>query len=82
MLLMYSFGDVSSKIAFLVARMPHNNGDNIPLTHQEIAGMLGTHRETVSRALIKLYQECIIKPDSRGVRIINWSAIRKMAEAA
>ncbi|NWG14226.1 MAG: winged helix-turn-helix domain-containing protein, partial [Acidobacteria bacterium] len=52
---------------------------DLKITHQEIAEMVGTSRETVTRTLARLQKEEIIKVEGR--RIILMDPRRLMAHA-
>jgi len=51
-------------------------------THQDIANMINTSRETVTRALTALSQQGIIQKDSKGLLIINPQGLQKLAEGS
>lgn len=53
--------------------------ENLP-THQDIASMINTSRETVTRTLLTLAQQGIIKKGSHKLIIINPEALRKLAQ--
>jgi len=54
--------------------------ENLP-THQDIANMINTSRETVTRALMALTQQGIIKKGSHSLIIIDPAALQKLAQA-
>jgi CRP/FNR family transcriptional regulator, cyclic AMP receptor protein len=54
--------------------------ENLP-THQDIASMINTSRETVTRTLLTLAQQGIIKKGSHKLIIINPEALRKLAQS-
>lgn len=62
------FKKMDSRIAELMLKRA--SGNEIAITHHEIASELGTSREVVSRILKDLEKESIIKID-RGKIIIN-----------
>jgi CRP-like cAMP-binding protein len=53
--------------------------ENLP-THQDIANMINTSRETVTRALLTLAQQGIVQKDSSGLLIRDPEALRKLVE--
>ncbi|UTY58024.1 Crp/Fnr family transcriptional regulator [Massilia sp. erpn] len=53
--------------------------ENLP-THQDIANMINTSRETVTRALQTLTQQGIIQKDTHRLIIINPQALQKLVE--
>ena len=48
-------------------------GDNLPLTHKEIADMCGTTNETVTRILVNLKKQEALKLSRGNIQIINIS---------
>jgi CRP-like cAMP-binding protein len=55
--------------------------ENLP-THQDIANMINTSRETVTRALTSLSQQGIIQKDTHRLLIIDPQALQKLVEGA
>jgi CRP-like cAMP-binding protein len=53
--------------------------ENLP-THQDIANMINTSRETVTRALLTLAQQGIIEKGTHKIIIIKPDALRKLIE--
>jgi CRP-like cAMP-binding protein len=54
--------------------------ENLP-THQDIANMINTSRETVTRALLTLVQQGIVQKDSNRLIILNPEALQKLVQA-
>ena len=54
--------------------------ENLP-THQDIANMINTSRETVTRALLTLVQQGIVEKDAHRLIIRNPQALQKLADA-
>jgi CRP-like cAMP-binding protein len=54
--------------------------ENLP-THQDIANMINTSRETVTRTLLLLAQQGIIKKGTHRLIIVNPEALKKLAQA-
>jgi len=52
--------------------------ENLP-THQDIANMVNTSRETVTRALLTLAQQGIIKKDSHRLLVLDTAALQRLA---
>jgi CRP-like cAMP-binding protein len=52
---------------------------NLP-THQDIANMINTSRETVTRALTSLVQQGIIQKGSQGLVIVDPQGLQKLVE--
>lgn len=55
--------------------------ENLP-THQDIANMINTSRETVTRALLTLVQQGIIQKDTHRLIILNPEALQKLVQSA
>ena len=51
--------------------------ENLP-THQDIANMVNTSRETVTRALLALVQQGIVRKDSHRLVIVDLERLRKL----
>jgi predicted transcriptional regulator len=54
--------------------------ENLP-THQDIANMVNTSRETVTRALLALVQQGIVQKDSHRLLIRDPEALKKLVQA-
>ncbi|MHA4867743.1 Crp/Fnr family transcriptional regulator [Duganella sp. PWIR1] len=54
--------------------------ENLP-THQDIANMINTSRETVTRALLTLAQQGIVQKEPHRLLIKNPEALQKLAQA-
>lgn len=54
---------------------------NLP-THQDIANMINTSRETVTRALASLVQQGVVQKDSHKLIIIKPDALQKLVQSA
>lgn len=55
--------------------------ENLP-THQDIANMVNTSRETVTRALLTLVQQGIVQKDSHRLIIVKPDALKKLVEGS
>jgi len=53
---------------------------NLKITHQEIAEMVGTSRETVTRTLARLQKDAIIEIDHRRIVLLNPKALEPLPE--
>ncbi|MFL6671678.1 MAG: Crp/Fnr family transcriptional regulator [Massilia sp.] len=54
--------------------------ENLP-THQDIANMINTSRETVTRALLTLVQQGIVQKDAHRLIIIKPDALQKLVQS-
>jgi len=52
----------------------------VQATHQELAEMLGTWRETVSKTLQEMRRSGLVSPSRRSVRILDRQKLRQEAE--
>ncbi|MCG2583623.1 Crp/Fnr family transcriptional regulator [Massilia sp. TS11] len=70
-------------IALLQQKNPDGTAkvENLP-THQDIANMINTSRETVTRALLTLQQQGIVQKDSHKLIILNPEALQKLTQSA
>lgn len=55
--------------------------ENLP-THQDIANMINTSRETVTRALLTLAQQGIVQKETHRLVILDPQALQKLVEGA
>ena len=63
---------------------PTANGDSfrVPLTRQDMAELIGTRPETVTRALHQMQEEGLLATSGRTVEIPSLAAMRRVAEEA
>ncbi|TFW35102.1 Crp/Fnr family transcriptional regulator [Massilia horti] len=68
-------------IQLLKQKNPNNEEviENLP-THQDIANMINTSRETVTRTLLTLTQQGVIKKGTHRLIIVNPDALKKLAQ--
>lgn len=80
--------DVNTRIAKLILRLGARYGTRvgteihlaIPLTHQEIADMIGTSRQTVTSALSALKRQGVLRIDDRIIRIESEELLTGLAQ--
>lgn len=65
---------------FLLEQSALEESDTITLTHEQIAGHLGTAREVISRILKYLANEGYLTVSRKGITILNRKGLSKMAE--
>jgi DNA-binding GntR family transcriptional regulator len=53
--------------------------ENLP-THQDIANMINTSRETVTRTILALQNQGIVKKEQHKLIIINPAALQKLVQ--
>ncbi len=74
---------IYSFLALLKKNAPGNTEvvENLP-THQDIANMINTSRETVTRALLTLVQQGIVQKDTHRLIIHKPDVLKKLAQGA
>ena len=80
--------DVSTRIAKLILRLSARYGTrvgkevflNIPLTHQEIADMVGTSRQTVTTTLSALKRQGVLSIDNRRIHIESEELLSELTQ--
>lgn len=65
---------------FLIDELSKNGGDEIRLTHEQIARYMGSAREVVSRMLKYFAQEGIVTLSRGGLKIIDKAKLRSLAQ--
>jgi CRP/FNR family cyclic AMP-dependent transcriptional regulator len=70
----------------LLQKKPEDGGahpvvDNLP-THQDIANMINTSRETVTRALLTLVQQGIVQKEANRLVILKPAALQKLVQGS
>lgn len=68
-------------LEMLKQKTPENQEvvENLP-THQDIANMINTSRETVTRALLALTQQGVVQKDARRLIIIKPDVLQKLSQ--
>jgi len=79
-----SINNTTKRIYNFIVLMQRRNPDgtvveNLP-THQDIANMINTSRETVTRALLTLAQQGIVQKEPHRLLIKNPEALQKLAQ--
>ncbi len=80
--------DVNTRVAKLILRLSARYGTrvgkevflNIPLTHQEIADMVGTSRQTVTSALSALKRRGVLSIDSHRIHIESEELLNELMQ--
>jgi CRP-like cAMP-binding protein len=73
-------GCVADAILFLADNIYESDQFHLSITRNDIAGLIGTSRECVSRALAKLSKEGIIYLNNKTIKILNKSLLKKISE--
>lgn len=76
-----SLRDIPSRVAAALLRMADRQGPVVALTHQELADTVGTHRETVTRALGEFRDRGLIGLQRHHVQIRDMQGLQAIAEA-
>lgn len=83
-----SINNTTRRIFTYIALMRHTPGpdgsqvvENLP-THQDIANMINTSRETVTRALAVLAQQGIVQKDANRLIIVKPEALQKLVQGS
>lgn len=82
--------DVSTRIAKLILRLSARYGTrvgkevflNMPLTHQEIADMVGTSRQTVTTVLGTLKRQGVLSIDNRRIHIESEELLNELTHGS
>jgi len=76
-----AYKKVSARLAGLLLQMMDTKQENVTgVTHQQMADMLGTYRETVSQAFRELRAKGLVSPGRKNIKILDPAGLRKMAE--
>lgn len=81
--------DVNTRVAKLILRLSARYGTrvgkeiflNIPLTHQEIADMVGTSRQTVTTVLSALKRQGVLSIDNRRIHIESEELLNELTQS-
>ena len=71
----------AEKLARFLLDLPAERAESIaqvPLTHKEIAGMIGSSRETVTRMFARFKREQLVEINDGGFRITNRAALEQI----
>lgn len=80
--------DVRTRIARMLLRLTEQHGVptaegmliDLKLTHQHLADMTGTARETVTKSLLELQNEQLIRIDQKKILVCNMDALRDILD--
>ncbi len=72
----FAFAPVPERVARLLLTLAHN-GEVAGYSHQELADMIGTSRETVSRAMVELKTAGIVEIDRRCIKLLDMAALQR-----
>ncbi|MGD9891462.1 MAG: Crp/Fnr family transcriptional regulator [Dehalococcoidia bacterium] len=72
----FAFAPVPERVARLLLSLAQN-GEVAGYSHQELADMIGTSRETVSRAMVDLKTAGIVEIDRRCIKLLDIAALQR-----
>ncbi len=72
---------VAVQLAVILSTLMARQGPDVALTHEDLAHMVGTTRETVSRVLSDFHHRGWVDGAYRHVRIVDAEALAALAEA-
>jgi len=75
-----AFKSVPSRLAALLLRLTGDGGEVAGLTHQDLAEMIGTYRETTTQTLNDMKAQGILEIGRRRITILDKEALREIAE--
>jgi len=74
-----AFKSIPSRLAALLLRMAGDGNEVAGLTHQDLAEMIGTYRETTTQTLNDMKAEGILEIGRRRLTILDKDALRQIA---
>lgn len=80
-----SIHNTAKRIYTFLSLLKEKKADNVEVvenlpTHQDIANMINTSRETVTRTIVALVNQGIVKKETHRLIIINPDALQKLAQ--
>lgn len=80
-----SIHNTAKRIYTFISLMKKKEGDSLEVvenlpTHQDIANMINTSRETVTRTILTLVNQGIVKKDTHRLIILNPEALQKLMQ--
>ena len=74
-----AFKSIPSRLAALLLRLAKDGNEVVGLTHQDMAEMIGTYRETTTQTLNDMKAEGILEIGRRRITILDKDALQKIA---
>jgi CRP-like cAMP-binding protein len=75
-----AFKSIPSRLAALLLRQAGDGDEVAGLTHQDLAEMIGTYRETTTQTLNDMKAQGIVEIGRRRITILDKDALRQIAE--
>ncbi|NUQ37131.1 MAG: Crp/Fnr family transcriptional regulator [Caldilineales bacterium] len=77
-----AFKGIPARLSSLLLRLAGENGDEVyGQTHQDLAEMVGTYRETATQVLNDLKSRGMIEIGRKRIRILNREGMQELAES-
>lgn len=73
--------DIPSRVAAALLRAAQQDGPSVRMTHQQLAELVGTHRETVTRTLGEFRDRGMIRLARGHIDLIDMAALEQAAGA-
>jgi len=74
-----SLRDVPARVAAALVRAAEQGGPKIAVTHQQLADLVGTHRETITRTLGDFRDRGLIALGRSQIEVIDLNGLRALA---
>ncbi len=75
-----AFKSIPSRLAALLLRLAGDGNEVAGLTHQDLAEMIGTYRETTTQTLNDMKSEGILEIGRRRITLLNKDALQQIAD--
>lgn len=76
-----AFKSIAARLAALLLRLARDGNEVAGLTHQDLAEMIGTYRETTTQTLNDMKARGIVEIGRRKITILDKQALQKIAES-
>ena len=74
------YKSVPARIAATLLRLSGDDGAAVRLSHQDIADMVGTYRETATRILNEMRSEGLVELKRMLIQIVDRNGLEELAE--
>jgi CRP-like cAMP-binding protein len=76
-----AFQEVPVRLAQVLVQLAEDNGGELPssLTHEALAKLISSTRETVSKTLGQFADEGLVELGYRRIRVLDWPRLRQVA---
>lgn len=81
-LVLLALGSVPARLAATLLHLAGEGGQDVTgFTHQDLSGLVGANRETVTRSLSEFHAQGLIDPHHRHIRILDAAGLRRRMDA-